>query len=409
MRPHPTPTLRNALITLGLATAPLCAQNTFFDAGDLVLFFQKPGNNNTVYVGLGSATNLYRGGASGPDAALQQLNFVNINTELTSAFGAGWASDPGIYSGLIACRTSSTGVTVTNGDPTRTLYTSKPREAVGTLGQPSSTAWDLSLTNPFTGGATQIISFGNTFETNYTTKVAVSPVSVSTIDDQNPFLSPGIQDTAFNAFGGGVQQAGSATAFGTMGAAGQVEFALDLYRILSRSTGTNSANIIAGPDKVGSYEGTVVVGSNGSVSFLTQGETPASTFTTWADSFSTQLPNADDRLPTADPDADGLPNLMEFVLNGNPAATDSGIAPELDATGSNFVFTFDRRDDSESPETTLVFQSSPDLNTWTDLTVSATSSGAVSVAENGTAADAITITISKGTNTKLFGRLKVLR
>lgn len=409
MRPSPYHMLRNTLIALGFACAPLHAQNTFFDAGDLILFFQKPGDNDTIYVGLGSAPTLYRGAASGPDAGLQQLNIVNINSELTSAFGAGWASDTSIYAGLIACRTSSTGVAVTNGDPTRTFYVSRARETVGTLGQASSTTWDLSLSNPFTGGATQIVSFGNTFETNYTTKVAISPVEISTIDNQNPFLAPGIQDTAFNAFGGGIQQAGSATAFGTMGAAGEVEFALDLYRVLSRTTGTNSASIITGPDKIGSYEGTVVVGSDGNVSFLTQGEAPSSTFTTWADTFIAALPNAADREPGADPDADGMNNLMEFVLNGNPAASDTAIAPTLDASGANFVFSFSRRDDSESPETTLEFQSSPDLVTWTPVTVGATSSGSVSVTENGVSPDSITVTVGKGSNTMLFGRLKVVR
>ena len=399
--------LRNTLIALGFAAAPLQAQNTFFDAGDLVLFFQKPGDADTIYVGLGSAPTLYRGTASGPDASLQQLNIVNINSELTTAFGAGWASDTGIYAGLIACRTSSTGVAVTNGDPTRTFYVSKGRETVGTLGQSSSTPWDLSLSNPFTGGATQIVSFGNTFETNYTTKVAISPVGTSTIDDQNPFLAPGIQDTAFNAFGGGIQQAGTSTSFGTMGAAGAVEFALDLYRVLPRTTGTNSASIITGPDKIGSYEGTIVVGTAGGVSFLTQG--PASGFSSWADGFSVSLPIAADREPTADPDADGLSNLMEFVLNGNPAVSNSSIVPTLDASGADFVFSFNRRDDSESPETTLVFQHSTDLTTWTDVTIGAATSGAVTVVENGSAADNVTVTISKGSNSRIFGRLKAVK
>ncbi len=45
-----------------------------------------------------------------------------------------------------------------------------------------------------------------------------------------------LQGAAFNAFQGGVQQQGGALAFGTFGPAGQVEFALDLYRILPRIT-----------------------------------------------------------------------------------------------------------------------------------------------------------------------------
>ena len=100
---------------------------------------------------------------------------------------------------------------------------------------------------------------------------------------------------------------------------------------------------------------------------------------------------------------------MEFVLNGNPSVSDSAIAPTLDASGANFVFSFNRRDDSESPETTLVFQHSTNLTIWTDVPIGTATSGAVTVVENGASADGITVTISKGSNTKLFGRLKVVR
>jgi autotransporter-associated beta strand protein len=48
-------------------------------------------------------------------------------------------------------------------------------------------------------------------------------------------------------------------------------------------------------------------------------------FEAWADGFAVQLPLASDRLPSADPDGDGMNNLMEFALNGNPAdGTDKG-------------------------------------------------------------------------------------
>lgn len=270
MKPSRHTTSIAALATCLIGMAGANAQNANFAPGDLILFFQKPGNDNTLYVGLGSAATQFRGTASGPTDDRQALNLVNINTELTAAFGNNWASDTGIYAGLVAARSASTGIQVFDGDPTRTLYVSSPRSPLGSPGSANSVGWDLSLSNPFTGGATQIVSFGNTFETNYTTKAAVSPVSVSTIDDQNPFLAPGIQDTAFNAFAGGVQQVGTASALGNFGAAGQVEFALDLFRILPRTTGTNSDQIISGPDKSGSYEGTVVVSTTGGVSFITQ-------------------------------------------------------------------------------------------------------------------------------------------
>ena len=187
------------LLGTGLSLTGLQAQNTFFAPGDLVLFFQKPGDDDTIFVGLGNAATLYRGSAAGPTADRQALNIVNINTALTTAYGAGWASDPDIYAGLAGARTANTSQTlqaIDNGDQKRTLYTSRPRNSVGTLGQINSLPWDITLGNSSTGGATDIVAMGNIFETIYTTQVAISPITVSTIETDNPFLVPGIQGTA---------------------------------------------------------------------------------------------------------------------------------------------------------------------------------------------------------------------
>lgn len=404
-------TARNVAAAFGLA-AFLCesaaAQNPNYAPGDLVLFFQKVGDDDVVYANLGNAATRFRGAAAGADAS-NQVNFLNINAELVAAFGANWASDPNLYAGLCAVwGTSTTSNTLLDGDPHRTLYVSSARGGEGSVGAANSTAWDLSLAGntAMTSGSQGITSNNSALEANHTTAVAISTKELSTIDDQNK-INGGVQDPAFQGtFAGGVQQVGSASSWGSFGAAGNVEFALDLYRILAKNTISGQ---VAGDLRVGSYEGTVTLNSSGQVSFIAQGSAPSSPFTTWADTFSTQLPNAADREPGADPDADGMSNLMEFVLNGNPAALDTTIAPTLDASGANFVFSFNRRDDSESPETMLVFQFSPDLVTWTDVAIGATSSGAVSVVENGSSPDAITVTVSKGSNTKLFGRLKVVR
>ncbi len=110
--------------------------------------------------------------------------------------------------------------------------------------------------------------------------------------------------------------------------------------------------------------------------------------------------------PTQDPDADGVENLLEFVLGGLPLTPNTGILPTLNASGTDFVFTFNRSDESEA-EVTLTFQHSPDLATWTPVAVGASSNlPTVSVAENGAAADTITVTVPKGSNTKLFGRIQ---
>jgi hypothetical protein len=392
-----------------LTHSPLLAQNNSFAVGDIILFVQKPGDDDTIYVGLGNAADLYRGSAAGPTADRAATNIININAQLTTAFGAGWASDTEIYTGAIACRSSSLSGTVVKGDHNRTIYASRERSSVGTVGTAASTAWDFTITGANTAIATRMEGFNNSFEVQPTTQVAILPLVDSQVDDQNPFVSIplGIQDLAFNGFGGGIQQRGQETSFGAFGTVANAEFLLDLWRITARPDSETTGIEVPGVSQVGSFEGTIVIGADGNVSFVTVGaSTP---YTTWINSFNPPLTNASDRLEGADPDKDGINNLMEFVLNGNPSVSSQAVLPTLDASGSNFVFSFNRRDDSESPETTQVFQHSPDLVTWTDVSISPTPAGSVTVTENGASPDGITVTIAKGTNTKLFGRLKVVK
>jgi hypothetical protein len=408
MKPNTNKALLAVLLGTGLSQGSLFAQNTFFTTGDLVLFFQKPGDNNTIYVGLGNAATLYRGSAAGPTADRAANNIVNINAALTTAFGSGWASDPEIYSGLIACRSSNTGTQVFDGDHTRTIYASRSRAAVGTVGSASSAAWDFTLSGASTGAAQQVVAFNNSFETKTLTQTAILPLVDSLVDNQNPFLSVplGIQDTAFYGFSGGVQQRGSASSFGTFGAVTDAEFLLDLWRVTARPDGETTATEVPGVSRVGSYEGTIVVGADGNVSFVTQG-TGGSPFQDWALTFPA-LDTEAKRLPSADPENDGVTNLMEFVLNGNPGVSDSGsISPTLDASGSNFVFSFTRRADSVAGNT-LLFQYGTSLSGWTDALISAGSTVVGNATINVTGNN-VTVTVPKSVapGGKLFGRLKV--
>lgn len=395
-------------LAFSLAVTPALAQNTNYAPGDLVLFFQQEGGNNTLYANLGNAATIYRGTAAGPGAA-DRINFLDISAALTSAFGAGWAADETVYAGLAGVwGTNTTSLALQDGDPHRTLYASRSRSAVGSIGQANSAGWDLfnAGNTAVTAGATNIFSQNNKLETLYNAAVAVSPKVDSFIDEQNPFLTPGQQGNAFSAFEGGVQQIGTKDSYGTFGAAGTVEFALDLYRILGR---TGVAGQVAGNLRVGSFEGTVTVSSSGKVSFISQGT--ANPLQTWALTFPA-LDTAAKRLPDADPDNDGLTNLMEFVLNGNPGTSDPSVAPTLNATGTDFIFSFNRRDDSEAGST-LLFQYSADLVSWSDVTVGASGgvvgAATVVVTENSTNPDVVSVTVPKSAapGGKLFGRLKV--
>lgn len=248
-----------------LAAFPAGAANSFYAPGDLVLFFQQEGGTNTVYANLGNAATLYRGTAAGAADGVNSINFLDLNTTLTSAFGAGWASDSSIYAGLAGVwGTSNSSLVLQDSDPHRTLYVSASRLDVGTVGEASSAGYTVNTTTGMTNGANGITQQNNAFETNYDSLITISPTSTSTIDDMNP-IDTGIQGTAMNIFGGGIQQQGAAGTFGTFGEAGSTEFALDLYRILGK---TGVAGQVEGDLRTGSYEGTVTVGTNGMVSFV---------------------------------------------------------------------------------------------------------------------------------------------
>lgn len=250
-----------------LAAFSASAANSFYAPGDLVLFFQKEGGANTIYANLGSAANLYRGTAAGATDGTNNIGFLNLNTTLTTAFGAGWASDTTIYAGLGGVfSTNSTTNLVTLGDPARTLYVSQRRDLVGTVGEANSNQWIVGGNSQMNTGSQGILQMNNAFEVNYDSTVTVAPTSISTIDDTNPFLAPGIQGAAFlSSFDGGVQQRGTAGSFGSFGEAGLVEFALDLYRILGK---TGLSGQVDGVLREGSYEGTVTLGTDGLVSFI---------------------------------------------------------------------------------------------------------------------------------------------
>ncbi|BCU76788.1 autotransporter-associated beta strand repeat-containing protein [Luteolibacter sp. LG18] len=130
-------------------------------------------------------------------------------------------------------------------------------------------------------------------------------------------------------------------------------------------------------------------------------------FDTWVNNYGT-LP-ANKRGPLDDYDNDGVPNLIEYVLGGDPTLADNGtIGSTVQTSGNNLVFTYHRGDDTET-DTTQVVQYGSDFTGWTDVPIGASSGGLVTIAENGGGADTVTVTIPMGSNPKLFARLKVTK
>jgi hypothetical protein len=270
--------------SLAISATAVQAQNTNYAAGDLVLFFQEQGGSETVYANLGNTATTFRGAAAGVDVA-NSFNFLNINSTLVSAFGAGWATNTSIYAGLAGVwGTGGTSSALENGDPHRTLYVSAARNALGTIGEASSTAPSVSTNTGMTTAASGMLGQNNILETTYPTAVAQSPTSTSGIDNANPFTTPTIQGPAFGVFSGGVQQRGTGSTIGSYDSAGNAVFALDLYRVLARATGgsgtgqTFVTGQVDGPLRSGSFEGTVVLNTSGDISFVTAAVPEPSTY-----------------------------------------------------------------------------------------------------------------------------------
>lgn len=143
-----------------------------------------------------------------------------------------------------------------------------------------------------------------------------------------------------------------------------------------------------------------------------------SPYDTWASLPANGL-NGSNNGPGQDPDADGIPNLLEFVLGGNPSVSSPNVLPSLVVNATNFVFTFNRNDDSEA-EVPLVFQWGATLAAWPNqVTIGSASTPAdvngvtVTVSEGSPASnpDVITVTVPR-TNAvggKLFGRLRAVK
>jgi uncharacterized delta-60 repeat protein len=142
---------------------------------------------------------------------------------------------------------------------------------------------------------------------------------------------------------------------------------------------------------------------------------PPTSFAAWATSFGLAGAAA---AADADPDRDGLPNGVEYVLGENPLTSRTTVPPSsasarpsVAVTGGNMLFTFLRDDASETPDVSVKVENGMNLIAWPNVFViganTAGSSPGVTVSENGTAPDTITVAIPIGTTKAMFARLKV--
>jgi len=103
--------------------------------------------------------------------------------------------------------------------------------------------------------------------------------------------------------------------------------------------------------------------------------------------------------PMADPDQDGLTNLIEYALGQDPKSATVAGTPEVATNTSYWLFTFTRPKDR--PDLTYTVESSVDLVNWTTVS-------AANVSEIGGTATTVTIQARQPlTTANVFFRLKV--
>ncbi|MEY4488613.1 MAG: hypothetical protein RIQ79_1121, partial [Verrucomicrobiota bacterium] len=105
-----------------------------------------------------------------------------------------------------------------------------------------------------------------------------------------------------------------------------------------------------------------------------------------------------------DPDNDGIKNLLEFALNGDPLAASTSVLPVATASGGNVVLTYDIQD-AALASYTITPESSTDLATWNTVVHGVASATIVQTVVNATTSHVVVTIPASGTRT--FLRVKV--
>lgn len=109
--------------------------------------------------------------------------------------------------------------------------------------------------------------------------------------------------------------------------------------------------------------------------------------------------------PDDDPDNDGIPNGIEYVIGGDPENDDSNLLPTITVNGDDLVFVFRRT--GRSAYLNPHVRHSPDLgNTWTNA-VHGMNGVTITTDPIDTETDEVTVSIPKAGATSKFARLEV--
>jgi len=115
------------------------------------------------------------------------------------------------------------------------------------------------------------------------------------------------------------------------------------------------------------------------------------TFASWAADPARGLTAGENDGPADDPDHDGISNLLEFALGGEPMVSSRAILPVLTKSNGAWVFEYERSNLSKSA-TTQAVEYGGDLTGWTAVTIPAATGDNVTITP-GTSSDHVKVTL----------------
>lgn len=394
-----TATFRNTLLPiLGIFLPFAASAATPLSPGDITIIFysvdeERVVEPNTYVFNLGSGAlfreNTHRGVSV--TTVNPAITSGNIGADLTNVFGLEWAEK-----GTVRwCAVGLVGSThpLTNGDPSRTAYFSRPRTNLtpGAIGAGSTIA-DISSSNR---GAltTRLIDYFNGTNAGITANTAIVGTNqfgliIPTSNNNSPdeFFPSSTNGTYF---GQGIDPR-QTLASGVIAGGTGVEGALDIYRILHTTAG---ADLTAGQSTgdaapgVGQFIGTLTLDASGNLKIGAEGGAPVQNFETWATNN-----NITGGLG-GDSDGDGILNIVEYALDLNLEGSDGSVG-----TFTAGVISFDKRADAvANGDVAYAIEVSDDLGVtipWAP------------VAATSNTATEITFALPAG-KTKTFARLRV--
>ena len=409
-----------AFIWLVFSAQGKAAQAGVYAVNDLLMFFQNPeqtggtsGTASVVYFNLGSTFNVFRDAATPSSGAFGSTIYLgNINSILTSSYGSDWTDlSSSIFFGANGQNgsTSSVNTSTSNGDFARTVYITKPRTSVGSVGQANSVS---PLYAPSQTAVAGQIAGANAI--SGMTQPGVVAVGDTLLDGYNPFFNGAPANAYSEVIPGGLMNNISSTRT-SLGSISNVVGALDLYRVAKTSgTGTSSASIwqnsnnitatysnnfgVAGGGSAAAfYLGTITLSSDGAVNFVAAGGSSVSDYTAWA----AEYPDADLTDKEGDYDKDGFKNVDEYAFGTNPTLGNTALSSATVVSNNLTVGFFRRSTANDQAPAYAVFSITDFGNAFTNN--GASISILTNVAPAGYQAASVTQPVS---GSKIFYRIK---